>query len=134
MKNLLLATLVLSATAMLASPQPQTPATYAAQSPERVEAVIPFAFRAGKVILQAGTYIFTFDAVNQVGWIESADRSAKIVSLDAYVKSGVEPRLEFRRDGTMMVLQPGSGGGNAQSRSRRTGVAELQAPDAAPGR
>ena len=132
MKSLLIATLILSATAMLAAPQPQTPATRAAQSPERVEAAIPFAFRAGKAVLPAGTYVFTFDAVNQVGWIESADHRAKIVSVNTYVKSGTQPRLEFRREGTMMVLQPGSGG--AQNPNRRTGVAQLQGHDAAAGR
>ncbi len=138
MKKLLVATLMLSATAMLAAPQ-STTATPEAASPRtysslrQIQASIPFAFRAGKTVLPAGNYVFTFDPNHHAGWIEGVGHRGKIAMLSDYIPSGREPKLQFKRDGKVMVLQGVSEGPSSGEQSRQTGKAESQEHEDAPG-
>ena len=137
MKNLLVGALVLSAAVMFISPLAKAADGQGTQSPvdsgvQRVQATIPFQFRAGKAVLPAGTYVFSFDNVHQAGWIEGVDRHLKIVSLETYIQQGAEPRLEFQREGKMMVLR--GAGETGRQRNRATGLAEMQHQEPASGR
>lgn len=136
MKNLHFATILFSASLMLALPAAtqasSRPALSAAPAAShRVEASIPFEFGAGSSVLPAGTYLFTFDPISQSGSIQGIGRPTKVVGLTNYV-SNSEPKLQFKRDGKLMVLQ-GADAANSRPVSRRTGVAELQSATATAG-
>ncbi len=76
----------------------------------RVQATIPFEFQVGSRLLPAGTYVFSFDAVHQIGWIHGVDTQEKIAVLTSDVAGEGEARLIFKRSGNTMVLHQVIGG------------------------
>ncbi len=138
MKNLHLATILFTASLMLALPAATQAASQAALSApsaasHSVQATIPFEFRAGSSVLPAGTYLFTFDPISQSGSIQGVGRQIKVVGLAHYVPSSPESKLQFKRDGKLMVLQS-TDAVSYRAMNRRTGVAALQSAATAAGR
>lgn len=80
----------------------------AAPSETAVRVTAPFAFVAGDVALPAGQYEIATDQLTGVVTLRSADgkitRSLGATPIDTY-RTNVEPRLEFRKMGSVMSLE-----------------------------
>ena len=96
----------------------------------RVKATIPCGFQVGNTVLPAGTYLFSFDTVEQVAWIQGLDQQRKIAVLTTDVSGKSEPHLIFKRSGNTMVLHQVIGGdavngSNSHDLNHSTLLAEL---------
>ena len=138
MKNRYLASILFSASLVLALPaatqaSSQPARNTSAAASHRIQVTIPFEFRAEGSVLPAGTYLFTFDANSQSGSIQGIGRPIKILTFTDYVPSNSKPKLQFKRDGQLMVLQA-AGAGDSPVVNRSTGPAETQNRAATAGR